>query len=311
MTYDLIVIGAGPAGMTAAVFAARKGLKTLIVSKDIGGQVNWTTDIENYMGFQEIDGPALMDKFETQVKELRLEEKLAEIRSLHKNDDIFTIQTANSEELFARSVIIASGKRPKTLNIPGEIEFRNKGVSYCATCDGPLFRNLPVAVVGGGNSAVKSILELQHYTQDLFWIANQGITADAILAERAGKLPQLKKFLEHNVVAILGTKSVEKIRIEKNTTKEAIEIPVQGIFIEIGLEPNVDFLGKYVEQNEAAEIKIDCLCRTNIPGLYAAGDVSSVPEKQIIIAAGEGAKAALKAWEDLINLPEKEVYPST
>jgi alkyl hydroperoxide reductase subunit F len=310
MIYDLIIIGAGPAGMTAAVFAARKGLKTLIVSKDIGGQVNWTTDIENYMGFQEIDGPALMDKFETQVKELHLEEKLTEIRSLHKEGEIFKIVTANSEQLEARSVIIASGKKPKTLNVPGEIEFRNKGVSYCATCDGPLFRGLPVAVVGGGNSAAKSILDLHNYTQDLFWIANQGITADAILTERTSHLPGLRKYLEHNVVAILGTKSVEKIRIEKITTKETIEIPVQGIFIEIGLEPNVDFLGKNVVQNEAAEIIIDCLCRTNIPGLYAAGDVTSVPEKQIIVAAGEGAKAALKVWEDLIHLPEKEMILS-
>ncbi|MCL6588823.1 MAG: FAD-dependent oxidoreductase [Firmicutes bacterium] len=303
MTYDLIIIGAGPAGMTAGVFAARKGLKTLIVSKDIGGQVNWTTDIENYMGFQEIDGPALMAKFENQVKENHLTVKLAEVRSLRKEGCIFTIQTASSEELFASSVIIASGKRPKTLNVPGEIEFRNKGVSYCATCDGPLFRNLPLAVIGGGNSAAKSILELHHYTQDLFWVANQGITADAVLAERVGKLQKIQKYLEHNVVAILGAKFVEKIRIEKNTTKEITEIPVQGIFIEIGLEPNVDFIGKNVAKSAASEIKIDCLCRTNIPGLYAAGDVSSVPEKQIIVAAGEGAKAALQAWEDLINLP--------
>lgn len=310
MTYDLIIIGAGPAGMTAAVFAARKGLKTLIVSKDVGGQVNWTTDIENYMGFQEIDGPALMDKFETQVKELHLEEKLTEIRSLHKEGDIFKIQTANSEQLLARAVIIASGKKPKTLNVPGEVEFRNKGVSYCATCDGPLFRNLPVAVVGGGNSAAKSILDLHNYTKDLFWIATQGITADAILAERTSRLPGLKKYLEHHVTAILGSKSVEKIRIEKNGSGETIEIPLQGVFIEIGLQPNVDFIGKNVDQNEAREIKVDCWCRTNVPGLYAAGDVTSVPEKQIIVAAGEGAKASLKAWEDLINLPEKEVYPS-
>ncbi|MGE5582161.1 MAG: NAD(P)/FAD-dependent oxidoreductase [Bacillota bacterium] len=304
MTYDLIIVGAGPSGMTAGVFAARKGLKTLIISKDIGGQVNWTTDIENYMGFQEIDGQALMARFEEQVKELQLEEKLTEVTSLNKEGDFFKIKTTNQEEFTAKAVIISSGKKPKTLNVPGETEFRNKGVSYCSTCDGPLFRNLPVAVAGGGNSAVKSVLDLANYASEIHLITMGGLTADLLLAKRLDGLTKLRKYLQHTIVEIKGAKSVEKILVEEVKTKQRFELPVQGVFIEIGLDPNNDFLGDLVRKNEAKEISIDCFCRTNVPGLYAAGDVTSVPEKQIIVAAGEGAKAALKAWEYLIKTPD-------
>jgi alkyl hydroperoxide reductase subunit F len=301
MVYDLIIIGAGPAGMTAGVFAARKGLKTLILSKDIGGQVNWTTDIENYMGFQEIDGQALMEKFAEQVKELHLEEKTADIKALCREGRLFKVRTTGEEEFISQAVVVSSGKKPKTLNVPGEIEFRNKGVSYCSTCDAPLFRDLPVAVVGGGNSAVKSILDLSNYTKQLYLIYIDQLTADAVLVERLKQLKQLKQYPGHTVVEIKGTQSVEKIILEETKTKQRFELPVQGVFIEIGLETNVEFLDHSVELNDAGEIKVDCLCRTNIPGLYAAGDVTTVPEKQIIVAAGEGAKAALKAWDYIIT----------
>lgn len=306
-TYDLAIIGAGPAGMTAAVFAARKGLKTLIVSKDIGGQVNWTTDIENYMGFQEIDGQKLMERFEEQVKELRLEEKMAEIESLGKEGEGFRIRTKNNEEFSAKAVIVSSGKKPRTLNVPGEVEFRNKGVSYCSTCDGPLFRNLLVVVVGGGNSAVKSVLDLDNYASEIHLIAMEGLTADAILAERLSKLGKVKQYLNHTVVRIHGTKSVEKVTLQDVKTRQSFELPVQGVFIEIGLETNVDFIAPGVEKSEFNEIRVDCNCQTNISGLFAAGDVTTVPEKQIIIAAGEGAKAALKVWEYLMHQKQPDV----
>ncbi len=306
MTYDLIIIGAGPSGMTAGVFAARKGLKSLIISKDVGGQVNWTTDIENYMGFQEIDGQALMDRFEEQVKTLHLNEKLSEVKSVEKEGDFFKVQTVQGEEYNAKAIIVSSGKKPRTLNVPGETEFRNKGVSYCSTCDGPLFRNVPVAVVGGGNSAAKSALDLANYASEIHLIAMNGMTADQVLIERLNKLTKLKKYLEHTVVEIKGSASVEKVVVEEVKSKNHFELPVQGVFIEIGLNPNHGFLGDLVKKNEVDEIKVDCFCRTNVPGLYAAGDVTTVPEKQIIVAAGEGAKAALKAWEYLIKNPESE-----
>lgn len=304
MGYDLIIVGAGPAGMTAGVFAARKGLKTLIITKDVGGQVNWTTDIENYMGFQEIDGQALMEKFENQVKDLHLEEKLTEIKSLKREADLFKVQTSNNEEYTAKAVIIASGKKPRTLNIPGETEFRNKGVSYCSTCDGPLFRNLPVAVVGGGNSAVQSVLDLTNYATEIHLISLTPLTADPVLVERLRSIDKVKQHIECTVVEIKGGKSVEKILVEPTKTKERFEIPVRGVFVEIGLDPNAGFIDESVIRNDANEVIVDCFCRTNVPGLYAAGDVTSVPEKQIIVAAGEGAKAALKAWEYLIGKDE-------
>lgn len=299
--YDLIVIGAGPAGMTAGVFAVRKGLKTIIISRDVGGQVNWTTDIENYMGFEEIDGQALMDKFEEQVQQHHLEEKQAGVKALRREEDLFVVETDQAEQLKSRAVIICSGKKPRTLNVPGEKEFRNKGVSYCSTCDGPLFKDVPVVVVGGGNSAVKATLDLTNYATEIHLISLTDLTADAILAERLKTIAKLKVYPKHTVVEIKGSKTVESVVVEAVDTKKRFELPVQGVFIEIGLDPNTDFIDETVELNEQHEIKIDCYCRTSVPGLFAAGDVSSVPEKQIIIAAGEGAKAAIKAWEYLVN----------
>lgn len=302
-SYDLVIIGAGPAGMTAGVFAMRKGLDTVIVSKDIGGQINWTTDIENYMGFEEIDGLSLVKKFEAQVKEHQLQELTEDIRCLTKDGDVFKITTKTDQVLTARAVIVCSGKKPKTLDVPGEVEFRNKGISYCSTCDGPLFRGLPVAVVGGGNSAVKSALDLAHYATEIHLFSLAELTADAILATRLSEESKVKIYLHHTVVEIQGDKAVTGVVAEDVLSKERSVIPVQGVFIEIGLDPNTDFVAGEVARNEEREIQIDCSCRTNVPGLYAAGDVSSVPEKQIIIAAGEGAKAAIKAWEYLIHLP--------
>ena len=300
--YDVIVIGGGPAGMTAGVFASRKGLKTAIISKEFGGQANWTTDIENYMGFTEIDGQALMDRFEAQVREHRLEEIATDVRMLRKEEDIFRVFTVDQGDYTARAVIVATGKRPKTLNVPGEAEFRNKGVSYCSTCDGPLFRDVPVAVIGGGNSALKAVFDLNNYASEIHLISLTDLTADAVLIERLKSVPKLKQYLGHLVVEIKGTKLVERVVVENQATKERFEIPVQGVFIEIGLDPNTEFVEGLVERTPNGEIQIDCECKTNVPGLFAAGDATTVPEKQIIIAAGEGAKAAIKAWEYLLQM---------
>lgn len=299
--YDVIVIGAGPAGMTAGVFAGRKGLKTAIISKDFGGQANWTTDIENYMGFGEIDGQALMDRFEAQVKEHQLEEKRTDVQTIRKDGDVFTVKTVDQGDHTARAVIVTTGKRPRTLNVPGENEFRNKGVSYCSTCDGPLFRDVPVAVVGGGNSALKAVFDLDNYASEIHLISLTELTADAVFVERLKGISKLKQYIGHTVTGVKGNKLVERVVVEKVETKERFELPVQGIFIEIGLDPNTEFVEGLVEKTAAGEIKIDCECKTNLPGLFAAGDATTVPEKQIIIAAGEGAKAAINAWEYLLQ----------
>ncbi|MGE5604151.1 MAG: NAD(P)/FAD-dependent oxidoreductase [Bacteroidota bacterium] len=299
--YDVIVIGGGPAGMTAGVFASRKGLKTAIISKEFGGQANWTTDIENYMGFTEIDGQALMDRFEAQVREHRLDQKQTDARMIRQEEGIFRVFTVDQGDYTAGAVIVATGKRPKTLNVPGEAEFRNKGVSYCSTCDGPLFRGVPVVVVGGGNSALKAVFDLNNYASEIHLISLTELTADAVFIERFKSVPKLKQYIGHMVVEIKGSKLVERVMVENQATKERFEIPVQGVFIEIGLDPNTEFLEGLVEKTNNGEIKIDCECKTNVPGLFAAGDATTVPEKQIIIAAGEGAKAAINAWEYLLQ----------
>lgn len=299
--YDVIIIGGGPAGMTAGVFAVRKGLKTAIISKELGGQANWTTDIENYMGFNEIDGQALMDRFEAQVREHRLEEIRTDAGMISKEGGVFRVYTVEQGEYTARAVIVATGKRPKTLNVPGEAEYRNKGVSYCSTCDGPLFQGVPVAVVGGGNSALKAVFDLNNYASEIHLLSLTELTADAILIERLKNISKVKQYIKHRVVEIKGTKLMERVVAEEIESGKRFEIPCQGIFIEIGLEPNTEFLEGLVEKTENGEIKIDCECRTNIPGLFAAGDATTVPEKQIIIASGEGAKAAINAWEYLLQ----------
>jgi alkyl hydroperoxide reductase subunit F len=302
MEYDLAIIGAGPAGLTAGVFAARKGLKAVIVGKDLGGQAGWTSDIENYMGFAEIDGPTLMAKFQEQVQAHQLEEKLEAVNTVRKVGDVFKLQMADGVELTAKAVIVCSGKQPKTLNVRGEKEFRNRGVSYCSTCDAPLFRDAAVVVVGGGDSAAKAVLDLAGYAQAIHLVYQETeLTADAILQQHLRQLTQLTQYPGHTVVEISGSNAVERVKLEELAAKKQFDLPAQGIFIEIGLNPNTDFLAESVARNESREIVVDCLCRTNIPGLYAAGDVSSVPEKQIIIAAGEGAKAAIKAWEYLMQ----------
>lgn len=287
--------------MTAGVFAGRKGLKTAIISKEFGGQANWTNDIENYMGFNEINGQALMDRFEAQVREYRLEEKQTNAGMISKEGDIFRVFTVDQGDYTARAVIVATGKRPKTLNVPGETEYRNKGVSYCSTCDGPLFQGASVAVVGGGNSALKAVFDLDNYASEIHLISLTDLTADAIFIERLKKLSKLKQYIKHTVVEIKGSKLVERILAEKVETGEHFEIPVEGVFIAVGLDPNTEFLEGLVDKTNQGEIKIDCDCKTNVPGLFAAGDATTVPEKQIIIAAGEGAKAAIKAWEYLLK----------
>lgn len=307
--YDLIIVGAGPAGMTAGVFAVRKGLKTLVISKDIGGQVNLTSDIENYMGFSGIDGVALIEKFQAQIKEHNLKEILDEVVSLEKSGTDFVVKTTNNGDFTGRTLILSSGKKPRTLDVPGEAALRNRGVSYCSTCDAPLFRNIPVVVVGGGNSAAKAAMDLLNYASEIQLISLGELTADAVLVERLQKSAKIKIMKGFTVQEIKGSKAVEGVIIENLATKERSELAVQGVFVEIGLEPNTGYINGLVQLNEAGEIQVDCLCETGVPGVFAAGDVSSVPEKQIIIAAGDGAKAAIRAWEYLINM-NKDVVQS-
>lgn len=297
---DLIIIGAGPAGITAAVYAARKKMDLLVISKDIGGQTAWSGDIENYTGYQFVTGPELVAKFEEHMKKnnIALKENEDVIGIEKKKDKVFV--KTDKEEYEAKTVIIASGKRSMELGVPGEEEFKNKGLTYCATCDGPLFSEKDVAVIGGGNSALDAALQLIKIANHVYIInIAKELTGDLIEQDKLKNSKNVTIMNESQVTAVLGDKFVNAIKIKTKDSEK--EIPVQGIFVEIGLIPNSGF-AKGVSKNEKQEIRVDNYNRTNIPGIFAAGDVTDVPEKQIIIAAGEGAKATLGAFRYLSRL---------
>lgn len=299
--HDLIIIGAGPAGITASVYAARKRMNFLVISLDIGGQTVWSGDIENYTGYQFISGPELAAKFEEHMRQYKIPLKEAEeVLDLRRDGDGFTVKTPKGEYQ-ARTVIVASGKRSKELGVPGEKEFKNRGLTYCATCDGPLFSGKDVAVIGGGNSALDAAIQLikiaRHVT--IVNIADT-LTGDAVMREQVEASSLVTVINNARVTAVSGEKFVNTIAISRNDKEEKLN--VQGVFVEIGLSPNSHFCAM-LEKNQVGEIKVNIQNETNIPGIFACGDVTDVPEKQIIIAAGEGAKAALVAFRYLIHNP--------
>ncbi|TET38264.1 MAG: FAD-binding protein [Dehalococcoidia bacterium] len=300
---ELIIVGGGPAGMTAAVYAARKRIDTLLLSKDIGGQPNLTAGIENYMGYQYIEGFELMQKFEEQVRQFPLEQKIGqEAVALSRLDAGFEVRTDNGERYQAKAVIIATGKRPRPLNVPGEEQLRGRGVTYCAVCDGPLFAGEKVAVIGGGNSALEAADDMVKIAEHVYLVSLTPFSGDQILIDRVKDASHLTVFLEHGVVVIEGSSRVEGIAIRDLKSGEEKRLEVGGVFVEIGLIPDSELAKGLVNLNRLGEIEVDCACETGVPGLYAAGDVTDVPEKQIVVAAGEGAKAALQAHKYLQRL---------
>ena len=301
--YDVAIIGAGPAGMTAAVYVARKKLKTVLVSKDIGGQTNWTNDVQNYMGYQFIEGPELMGKFENQVKQFPIDLKIGyETTHISRIDGGFEVKIENGETYAGKTAIIASGKRPRSLNVPGEERLRGRGVSYCSICDGPLFAGMGIAVIGGGNSALETVADMIRIASHVYLVSLTPLTGDPVLIDRVKGHSNLTIYTEQVTTEITGEKTVSGIRIRDLKTGREFDLDVQGLFVEIGLIPNSRFAGNLVPLNKDGEIEVDCSCQTGVPGLFAAGDVTNVPEKQIVVAAGEGAKAALQAHRYLQRL---------
>ncbi len=303
--YDLMIIGSGPAGMTAAVYAARKRLNTLLLSKDVGGQVNWTLGIENYMGYQFIEGPELIHKFEEQVKQFPLDVKIGEgVSSLSRINGGFEARTDSGETHRAKAAIVATGKRPRQLNVPGEERLKGRGVTYCAICDGPMFGGMKVAVIGGGNSALEAADDMVKVAEHIYLVSVTPLTGDQVMIDKVEGADNLTMFLEHEVVEITGDKFVDGIRIRDLKSKRERDLEVSGVFVEIGLLPNSDLAKDIASLNRPGEIEVNCGSETGVSGLFAAGDVTSVPEKQIVVAAGEGAKAALQAHRYLQRLSE-------
>jgi len=292
--HDLIIIGAGPAGITASVYAARKAMDFLVLTGDIGGQTAWSGDIENYTGYQFITGPDLVGKFEEHMLSYNTSVKEGEeVIAVDRAGEVISVKTHKSSYQ-AKAVIVASGKRSKELNVPGEKEFKNKGISYCATCDGPLFNAKNVAIIGGGNSALDAALQLVKIARYTYIINNTPqLGGEALMRQKIEQARNVEILNNAAVTAVLGGKMVNAVKINHNGEEKILF--VEGVFVEIGLIPNSDFV-KGVEKNSRGEIKVNSRNETNIPGLFAAGDVTDVPEKQIIIAAGEGSKACLSAF---------------
>ena len=301
--YEIIIVGGGPAGMAASVYAARKRLNTLLITGDIGGQVNWTSGVENYLGYQFIEGADLIGKFQQQVNQFPIDQKIGvKVTEIKKIDGGFEVISESGEKFQGKVVVLASGKRPRRLDVQGEKELTGRGVTYCATCDGPVFAGQKVAVIGGGNSAIEATLDMVKVAEHVDMVSVTPLTGDPIMIEKLADAKNLTIYTNYQTEKILGQVLAEGIIIKEIKTGKTQQLDDTGVFVEIGLEPNSDMVKNLIRLNQNGEVPVSCSCETEIPGLYAAGDVTTVPEKQIVIAAGEGAKAALQAHRYLQRL---------
>ncbi len=305
MIYDLIIVGGGPAGMTAGIYASRLGLETLLITKGFGGQIaKKAVFIENYPGFEKISGQDLVQKMEKQLKIQKIDIEIDEVRKVEKKGDDFLLSTRNKKEHQAKAVILASGSDPRPLEVPGEKEFIGKGVSYCSVCDGPLFKDKIVAIAGGGNAGFETAIFLTKIAKKIY-ILEYGEEVKAFEANQriAGESGKIDVFTNVAIKEIKGEKFVKSIIYEDRKTKKEKVLDVDGIFIEVGYQPATSYVKGLVDFNERDEIKVEFeTCQTKTLGLFAAGDLNIGPFKQIVTAAGEGAKAALAAYNYIQKL---------
>lgn len=307
MIYDVIIIGAGPAGMSAGIYVCRKQLSALILSEDFGGQMTRSWEIQNYIGYHLISGADLAEKFKEHLESfktitMKVGQKVLNIKKVKK---IFEVNVSSGESYNSKTVIIATGRKPKTLGILGEEELRGRGVTYCATCDAPFFKNKIVAIVGDGNSALGATYQLAKIAEKVFLFSkNNKLRGDLDngLKNNVLNFKNVEMIFNSEVKKILGKEIVAGIEYLDLKTKKNNKIDLQGVFIEIGSTPSIDFVKGLVKLNRAGEIVIDRKNMASIEGIFAAGDVSDVYEKQIIIAAGEGAKAAISVARYLSSL---------
>jgi alkyl hydroperoxide reductase subunit F len=300
--YDVLVVGGGPSGASAAIYAARKGIRTGIIAERFGGQIMDTMGIENFISVKYTEGPKLAASLEEHVKEYDIDVmNLQRARRLEKRD-LIEVELENGAVLKSKTVILSTGARWRNVGVPGEEEFKNKGVAYCPHCDGPLFEGKDVAVIGGGNSGIEAAIDLagivKHVTVLEFL---PELKADSVLQERLYSLPNVTVIKNAQTKEITGTDKVNGITYIDRATEEEHHIELQGVFVQIGLVPNTDWLGETVERTRIGEIVVDNRGATNVPGVFAAGDCTNSPYKQIIISMGSGANAALGAFDYLIR----------
>ena len=306
-TFDVLIVGGGPAGAAAAVYAARKGIHVGVAAERFGGQTNDTMAIENYISVLETDGPKFAAALESQVRQYGVDimnlQRAAQIIPATQAGGLVQVQMENGATLKAKTVILSTGARWRNVNVPGETEYKNKGVAYCPHCDGPLFKGKRTAVIGGGNSGIEAAIDLagivEHVTVVEF--ADQ-LKADAVLVKKLNSLPNVTVHTNAQTTEITGDGSkVNGLRYKDRATGTEHHVALAGVFVQIGLVPNTEFLKGTVELSKFGEIVVDAKGHTNVPGVFAAGDCTTVPFKQIVIAAGEGAKAALSAFDHLIR----------
>jgi len=296
MIYDLIIIGGGPAGIAAGIYAARQRLNTLLITKSFGGQIaRKAVAIENYPGFESISGLDLIRKFEKHLKKQKINIKLDSVVKVRKTGNFFSILVNSRQKFQSKTVIIASGADPRLLEVPGEKEFIGKGVSYCVACDGPLYSGKEVAVIGGGNSGFEGAISLSNYTKKIY-ILEYGpkVLADETNQELAQKTGKIEVITNAAVKKIKGKDFVSSLIYQDQKSKKLNSLGIEGVFIEIGSQPATSFVKGLVDFNKKDEIIVNHNTgETKTAGLFATGDVADFSFKQIVIAAGEGAKAAL------------------
>ncbi|MCK4453936.1 FAD-dependent oxidoreductase [Candidatus Parcubacteria bacterium] len=305
--YDLIIIGGGPAGMAAGIYGARENLDILLITKDFGGQIKRKSiEIENYPGFKKISGQKLIQRFESHLKKFKIPTIINKVVKIKKQGKIFSVLTENKQQFKSYSIIIASGADPRPLEVKGEKELIGRGVSYCVTCDGPLYKNKTVAVIGGGNAGFEAAIFLSRIAEKIYILEyGSEVKTDEINQKRAKRAKNIEVITNAGLKEIKGKNFVESITYEDNKTKDLETLKVNGVFIEIGTIPATGFVKGLVEFNKIDEIIIDAKTgETKIPGLFAAGDITDENYKQIVIAAGQGAKAVLSASRYLQKLKD-------
>ncbi len=310
--FDVLIVGGGPAGAAAAVYAARKGIRVGVAAERFGGQTNDTMAIENYISVLETDGPKFAAALEAQVRHYEVDimnlQRADKLIPAEEPGGLVEVQMANGGSLKARSVILSTGARWRNVNVPGEQEYKNRGVAYCPHCDGPLFKGKRVAVIGGGNSGVEAAIDLAGIVQHVTLIEfADALKADAVLVSKLKSLPNVSIHLNAQTTEITGDGSkVNGLGYKDRVSGELQHVELEGVFVQIGLVPNTEWLKGTLELSRYGEIVVDAKGHTNVAGVFAAGDCTTVPYKQIVIAAGDGAKAALSAFDHLIRTPVAE-----
>ncbi|NGM89004.1 alkyl hydroperoxide reductase subunit F [Parapusillimonas sp. SGNA-6] len=301
--YDVLIVGGGPAGAAAAVYAARKGIRTGVVAERFGGQVLDTMAIENFISVKETEGPRFAAALEEHVKAYDVDIMNLQQATELVPGKLVEVKLANGGVLKSRSVVLATGARWREINVPGEREYRNNGVAYCPHCDGPLYKGKRVAVIGGGNSGVEAAIDLAGLVEHVTLLEfGDAMRADAVLQRKLLSLPNVKVITSAQTTEIHGDgKKVNGLSYKDRVSGELRHIELEGVFVQIGLVPNTEWLKGTLALSRHGEIEVDARGQTSLPGVFAAGDVTTVPYKQIIIAAGEGAKAALSAFDHLIR----------